>query len=147
MTFSLDQGGVVMSSQITHTTHARKHTIIKIHPLAHILDSRALIFSSSAFFSLSQPHHVTVSLPSPGDNPQSTGGRFERTQCQEKWLVKLIQLHMHQGSQLFPIFRAVSTIIPLLPKATFTSSIQPNLGLPRTRPPLISAINTILAIR
>ena len=61
--------------------------------------------------------------------------------------MKLIQLHMYQGSPLFPIFRAASTVIPLLTKATFTPSIQPNLGLPRTRPPLTSAINTLLAIR
>ena len=31
--------------------------------------------------------------------------------------------------------RAASTVIPLLPKATFTPSIQPNLGLPLIRPP------------
>ena len=43
--------------------------------------------------------------------------------------------------------RAASTVTPLLPKATFTPSIQPNLRLPRTRPPLTSAINTLLAIR
>ena len=42
--------------------------------------------------------------------------------------------------------RAASTVTPLLPKAT-TPSIQPNLGLPCTRPPLTSAINTLLAIR
>ena len=63
--------------------------------------------------------------------------------------VKLIQLHMYQGSPLFPIFRALSrssAVIPLLPKAAFTPSIQPNLGLPRTRPPLTSAINTLLRV-
>ena len=43
--------------------------------------------------------------------------------------------------------RSPSTVIPLLPKATFTPSFQPNLGLPRTRPPLTSAINTLLVIR
>ena len=43
--------------------------------------------------------------------------------------------------------RAASTVIPPLPKSTFTPSIQPNLGLPRTRPPLTSAIDTLLAIR
>ena len=42
---------------------------------------------------------------------------------------------------------AASLVIPLLPKAIFTPSIQPNLGLPHTRPPLTSAINTLLAIR
>ena len=44
--------------------------------------------------------------------------------------------------------RAASTVITLLPKATFTPCIQPNyLGLPRTHPPLTSTINTLLAIR
>ena len=39
-----------------------------------------------------------------------------------------------------------STVIPLLPKATFTPFIQPNLSLPCIRPPFTSAINTVLAI-
>ena len=79
MTFSLHQGGVVMSIQITHT-----HTI-KIHPLAHILDTCSLIFSSCAhFYSISQPRHVTASHPSPDDNHQSTGGRSESTQGKGK---------------------------------------------------------------
>ena len=43
--------------------------------------------------------------------------------------------------------RAASTVFPLLPKTTFTPSIQPNLGLTRTRPPLTSAINNLLVIR
>ena len=34
--------------------------------------------------------------------------------------------------------RAASTVIPLLPKPTFTRSTQPNLCLPRTRRPLTS---------
>ena len=56
MTFSLHQGGVVMSSQITHT-------IINIHPLAHILDICALIFCSCTFFySLSQLHPTPPQL-------------------------------------------------------------------------------------
>ena len=45
MIFSLHQGWVVMSSQITHT-------IIKIHPLAHLLDTWALIFSSCSIFTV-----------------------------------------------------------------------------------------------
>ena len=45
-----------------------------------------------------------------------------------------------------PPRRAASTVISLLPKATFTPSIQPNLGLPRTRPPLTSAINNFEAV-
>ena len=43
---------------------------------------------------------------------------------------------MHQGSPLFRSFahcHAASTVVPLLPMATFTTSIQPNLGHPRTR--------------
>ena len=42
---------------------------------------------------------------------------------------------------------SASNIIPLLYKATFTPFIQPDHSLPRTHPPLTSAINTLLAIR
>ena len=75
MTFSLHKGGVVMSRQITHTHSSA------LHPLAHILDICALIFSScSLFMGSSQPYHVTASHSSPADNHQSTRGRSERTQ-------------------------------------------------------------------
>ena len=43
--FSLHKGGVVMPSRITHT-------IINIHPLAHILDICAMIFSSCSLFAV-----------------------------------------------------------------------------------------------
>ena len=55
-----------------------------IHPLAHIIDTCALSFSSLALFSLPQLHHVTASHPSPGDNHQSTGWRSERRQGEAK---------------------------------------------------------------
>ena len=52
---------------------------------------------------------------------------------------------MYQGSPLFPIIRALIVAPPPQaflccpsPQATFTPSIQRNLGLPRTRPWLIS---------
>ena len=47
----------------------------------------------------------------------------------------------------FPHCRAAATVIPLQRKVTFTLSIQPNLGLPRTRSPLPSSIDTRLALR
>ena len=121
------------------------HTLIKIHPLA--LHNRALIFSNCDLFSLSQPHHVMAFLPSPYDNHQSMGGQSERWVPSKNGRAKLIQLHMYQGSPRFPVFRAAYKVIPRLPNATFTPSIQANLGLPRTNPPLTSAINTFLAIR
>ena len=46
----------------------------------------------------------------------------------------------------FTHYRTASTVIPLLPKVIFTPSVQPNIGLPRTRLPLTSAINTLLVI-
>ena len=42
-------------------------------------------------------------------------------------------------------FRAIFTVIPNLANPTFAPSIQPNLGIPLIRPPLISAINILLA--
>ena len=144
MTFSLHQGVVVMSSLTTHT-------VIKIHPLAHILDTWALIFSSYPFHSLSQLHHVMVSLSSPCDNHQRTGGHSERTPCQAKMAtwnsLSYICTRALQSFRSFVHCRAASTVIPLLPKATFTPSIHPNLSLPLTRPPLTSAINILLAIQ
>ena len=147
MTFSLHQGRVVMSSQITHTQSPN------IHPLAHIHDTQALIFSScTPFYSLSLPHHITASLPSPDINHQSTGGRSERTQCQAKWPREIHSVTYAPGLSIFFLMFlvqccAASTVIPLLSKATFTPSIQPNLGLPCTHPSLTSAINTLLDIR
>ena len=46
----------------------------------------------------------------------------------------------------YTLWHSVFKIIPLLPEATFTPSIQFNLGLPCTCPPLSSTVNTFLAI-
>ena len=84
------------------------------------------------------------------DNHQSTGGRSERTQSLVKLLPENSFSYTCTGALhsflSFTHCRATFTVVPLLPKATFASSIQPNLGLPRTLPPLTSAINTLLAI-
>ena len=70
-------------------------------------------------------------------------GRSERTQGQAKMAgwnsFSYICTRALHSFWFFAHWRAASTVINLLPKATFTSSIQPNLGLPRTRPPLTSA--------
>ena len=123
MTFSLHQGGVVMSSRITRTQSSN------IHPLAHLLDTCALIFSlMNPFYSLSQPHHVTASHLSPGDNRRSMGGWSERTQGQQNGRQKLIRLYIcTRALHSFLSFahcRVAPTVIPLLPKATFTPSIH-----------------------
>ena len=103
----------------------------------------------SLFYSLSHLHHVTASLPSPCDNHQSTGGRSERIQCLAKMAAwnsfSYICTRALYSFRSFTHWWAASNVIPLLPKATFTPSIQPNLGLPCTHPPLTSAINTLLA--
>ena len=99
------------------------------------------------FYSLTlQLHHVTTSTPLQVITTRAHEGR--NTDPSKNRHMKLIQLHMYQGSfQSFTHWCTASTVIPLLPKATFTPSIQPNLSLPRTCPPLTSAINTLLAIQ
>ena len=136
----------------THVKSDNTHIIINIHTLAHILDIfhlDSLYFRP--FYRLSQPHHVTASNPSPGDNHQSTGGRSDRTQGQAKMAewnsFGCICTRALHSVRSFAHWRAASSVIPLLPKATFTPSIQPNLGLPRTRPPFTFACNTLLDIR
>ena len=72
------------------------------------------------------------------------GGRSERTQEPSKNnSVKLNHLHMYQALQSY----LLCIVVPLLPKAIFTSSIQPNLDLPHTCTPHTSTINTLLAIQ
>ena len=138
--------GSHVKSGKTHT-HSHQDTPLSPYTSQLSLDVQQL----RPFYSLSQPHHVTASLSSPCENHQSMGGRSERTQCQAKMValnsfsyICTRALHAFRSSAHC---RAASTIIPLLPNATFTPSIQHNLGLPRTRPPLTSAINTLLAIR
>ena len=139
------QGGLVMSSQIKHT-HSHQDTPLSPYTCRLSLDFQLL----RHFYSLSQPHHVTASLPSPCDNHQITGGRSERTQWQAKMAawnsLSYICTRALHSFQSFAHCSSPSAVIPLLPKATFTPSMQPNLGLPRTRPPLTSAMNTLLAI-
>ena len=73
-----------MSSQITHTQSSN------MHPLAHILDTCALIFSSCALFTV-YPNRIPRA---PGDNHLVTGGRSERTQGQVKMAGLQIQLQI-----------------------------------------------------
>ena len=58
------------------------------------------------------------------------GGRFEITQCQAKMAAldsfSYICTRALHAFQSFAHCRAASTVIPLLPNATFTPSIQPN---------------------
>ena len=130
MTFSLHQtrGSHVRSDNITHIQSSN------IHSIAHILDTCPLIFSSCALLT------VSASRPCPGTNHQSMGGRSERTPGQAKnGLVKLIQLHIcTRALRSFLSLahcRAASTVIPLLPKATFTPSIHPALPRSTSHPP------------
>ena len=100
MTFSLHQGGVVMSSQITHT-----HTIINIHPLAHILDICASVFSSCAFFcSLSQPYPTLLQVIT----TRAREGGPKEHRAKQKWPRETHSVTYAHGPPLFPIFRALT---------------------------------------
>ena len=63
MTFSLHQGGVVMSSQIMHTQ------LFNIYPLAHILGTSALISVVSPFPQFTPTASGNGIPPSAGDKP------------------------------------------------------------------------------
>ena len=111
-----------------------------------------MIFSSCAFYSLSQPHRVTASHHSPGHNHQSTGERSEEHRAKQKWRRETHSVTYVPGLSTLSDLSRIDvqppcTVIPLLPKATLTPCIQPNLGLPRTRRPLTSSNNTLLAIQ
>ena len=144
MTFSLHQGWVVISSQITHTQSSN------VHPLAHIVDTCNLIFSSCALFTVY--HNLIIKWhPTPLQvitTRAREGGPKEHREMQ-KWPRETHSVTCTRALHSFIFFvhwRVVSSVIPLLPKATFTH-LSSHLGLPRTRPPLTTAINTLVAIR
>ena len=92
------------------------------------------------------PNRIRNGIPVHGIPSSHQHGRVVRknTGPRKNGRVKLIQLHMYQGPPLIPIFHVLSLS---LHRHSFTPSIQPNLGLPRTRPPLTSAINTLTVTR
>ena len=99
--------------------------------------------------------NVTVSHPSPCDKPpehgrvvwKNTGTKKLWVSLKSEWnsIIYICTKALH--SLFFAHWRAASIVIPLLPKVTYTPSIQPNIGPSRNRPPLTSAINTVQAIR
>ena len=141
MAFSLHQGGSHVKSDNTHTQSSN------IHPLAHILNTCALIFSYlRTFYSLSQPHFYPIQVIT---TRAPEGGPKEHT-AKQKWERETHSVTDVPGLSTLSnlsIVHAASSVIPLLPEVTFTPSIQQNLRLPRTRPPLTSASSTLLAIR
>ena len=112
MTFSLHQGGVVTSSQITHTQSSKIHLL----GLAHILATCALVSRSCTFFTIyPTPLQVITTRAREGGPNEQRAKKNDR--------VKLIYTRAPHSS--FAHCSAASTVIPLLPKATFTPSIVP----------------------
>ena len=100
-----------------------------VHPLAHILGTCVLISVVVLVLQFTQTASRNgILTPLHVISHQSTGGRSGRTQEPSKnGRVKFNHIHMHRCSPLLNIFRAASAAIPLLPKVTYTPSIQPNL--------------------
>ena len=101
--------------------------IIKHTPLCRCNRNLSLGISSCTLFSFPKPHHVRYPTPHQVISHQSAGGRCERTQDPSKMdaINSIIYIYIHQGSTLR----------------------QPNLGLPFTRTPLTSSLNTLVAIQ
>ena len=123
------------SSQITHIQSSN------IHPLAHILDTCEFILNSSALFTL-YPTLVQVITT------KAWEGGPKQHRAKQNGQVKLIQLHLYQGSSLL-------SCIVVQPPPSFHCCPRPPSHKPccltsvshRTRPPHTSAINTLQAIR
>ena len=123
-----------MSGRITHTSS-------NIHLFAHIFESCTLIFSICALYSLSQPHHVTASHPSPGDNHQSTGGRPNEHRDKQKWPPETHSItYIPRLSTLYNLSRIVSQ-----PPQSFLSCPSPPVHHPSslTSVYLVSALHLL----
>ena len=142
MNFSLHQA---MSSQITHT-------IIEHTPLSTYTRHLPLDFQQLCpFYSLSQPYHVTASHPLQVTTNRAREGGTKEHRANQRHQHETHSVTYVPGLSTLSYFSRIvgqaSTVIPLLPKVTFRPSIQRNLGLPRIRPSLTSAIHTLIAVR
>ena len=103
------------------------------------------------FYSLLKPHHATVSYPSPGDKPPERGREFRKnTGTNKKWPSETQSTTYEQGHSTHSFLSRIVVEVPsssLPPTASFTPSIQPYHGLPRTCQPLTSSINTLQTTR
>ena len=139
---SFHQGGVVMSSQLMLT-------IINIHPLAHILNNCALIFSSCALFtvypnSIMKLHHIPLQVIT----KRAREGGPKEHRAKQNWQRETHSVTYEPGLSISTLsdLSRIDVQPPasgLSNQATFTPPIQPNLGLPL----LTSATNTLLAMR
>ena len=80
MTFSLHQGGVVMSSHIKHT-HSHQDTPLGPYTWQLSLDFQQL----HPFYSLSQPHNETASLPLHVITSRAWEGGPKEHRAKQKW--------------------------------------------------------------
>ena len=119
MTFFLHQGVVVMSSQITHTQSSTyTHNAYRWHLC---LDSCVLLTV--------YPNGIMQRHPTPLQviTTRARKGGPEEYRAKQKWprethcYIRTRALHSFQS---FAHWRAAFTVIPLLPKATFTQSIS-----------------------
>ena len=126
--------------------NSNTHTIIKHTPLSAIyFTPETFIFSSCAFFTV---HPIPIQVIT----TRAREGGPKKHLAKQKWPRRTHSVTYVPG--LFTL-SYLSCIVPQPPPSflcsprppSHWSSIQANLGLPRTRPPITSAINTLLAIR
>ena len=91
------------------------------------------------FYSLSQPHHVTASHSSPGDNHQSTGWAVRKnTGTSKNGCLKLIQLLNVPGLSTFSDLRALTRNLH-----RHSSAVQGHL---QHHPSSLTSISLVVAI-
>ena len=134
-----------MSSQITHT-HNHKHT--PLSPFTWHLRLFSVVVPFSHFIQTAScngiPHTLQVITTRAQRVVRNNTGPSKMAAWNSFSYTWTRALH---SFRTFTNCRANSTVIPLLPKATFTPSIKHNLGIPRTRPPFTSAIYAPLDIQ
>ena len=139
MTFYILQGGVVMSSQITHSQSSN------IHQLAHILDTCTSSFSSVHIWS--QPHHGTASLRV--ITTRARDGSPKEHRAKQKWLCETHSVTCIPGISML----SDNSCIVMQPPPSFLCCPRPpshhlsSLTIVSLVPTLTSAINTLLTIQ
>ena len=126
-TFSLHQGGVVISSQITHVQLSDIYLLSLIQGTCILMSVIALFLQFTTASCIGIPSSPGVKLPETGE----CWPELHRNQAIMAAWHSIIYLCTKARCSFLSFYHclAAPTVIPLLPMATFTTSIDPSKPL------------------
>ena len=132
MTFSIHQGGEVLSCQITHAQSSNIHTLVHVVGTCDLISVLFTVYANRIMERHPTPLQV-IRYQAREGSPKEYGNKAKTAAAPS--IIYICTKALHSFLSL-AYCHATCSVIHLLPEVTFTLCIQPNLGLPRNHPPL-----------